>query len=92
MLTQSLTTNLLHEIIEHKGGVNDYGSWIVKYEKCNEIFDLYICREVNDSSLTSGGQIIGKYDKEIYSDEEIDEEVKKSKRKIKNSLTYGWKN
>jgi hypothetical protein len=68
-------------IIEHKGGMNDYGSWIVKCRKCNEIFDIYIGRDVNDSSLTSGGQILGKYDKEVYSDERIDEEVKNFKAK-----------
>jgi hypothetical protein len=68
-------------IIEHKGGMNDYGSWIVKCKKCNEIFAIYIGRDVNDSSLTSGGQILGKYDNEVYSDEQIDEAVKKFKMK-----------
>jgi hypothetical protein len=66
-------------IIEHKGGMNDYGSWIVKCKKCNEIFDVYIGRDVNESSLVSGGRVLGKYDKESYSAEQIAEEVEKFK-------------
>jgi hypothetical protein len=57
--------------------VNDYGSWIVKCVKCDEVFEKYIGRDVNDSSLESGGQVLGKYDREVYSAERILDEVKK---------------
>lgn len=63
-------------IIEHKGGVNDYGWWIIKCDKCQTVFDAYIGRDVNDSSLTSGGTILEKLDKEIYSEEEVKAAVK----------------
>ena len=70
-------------IIEHKGGMNDYGSWIVQCKKCNEIFSVYVGRDVNDSNLTSGGQVLGNYDREMSADEKIEEEVQNFKSKKK---------
>jgi len=68
-------------IVEHKGGINDYGWWIVQCEKCSEIFDVYIGRDVNDSELQSGGQILDRFDKEVYSETEVKEAVNNLKTK-----------
>lgn len=68
-------------IVEHKGGVNDYGWWIVKCKSCKHIFDVYVGRDVNDSSLTSGGEILDRLDREVYTEEKVKEEVEKYKAK-----------
>jgi hypothetical protein len=65
------------QIIEYKKRPNHEGSWIVKCETCDEIFDLYMGEDINDSSLISGGQILGRYNHEFYSDDGIDDEVRK---------------
>ena len=76
--TKSKCKNLLHaRIVEHSGGLNDYGSWIVKCEKCKSVFSIYIGRDVNDSRLTSGGEILGKYNSDIYTDKMIRNEIRK---------------
>ena len=66
-------------IIEHRGGLNDEGSWIVKCRKCKDIFSINVGRDVNDSSLTSGGTILGKYCRDAYTMEDIEDEINKFK-------------
>jgi len=67
-------------IVEHRGGVNDYGWWIIKCNSCQTIFDTYIGRDVNDSSLISGGSILERLDKEVQNEEDVKEAVKKHSR------------
>jgi hypothetical protein len=68
-------------IIEHKGGLNDYGWWIIECSACGEIFDTYIGRDVNDSSLSSGGRLLARMDKEVHNEEDVKTRVKKLKEK-----------
>lgn len=66
-------------IVEHKGGINDYGWWVIKCDACKTVFDTYIGRDVNDSSLSSGGVILERFDKEISSEKDVKEAVEKYK-------------
>jgi hypothetical protein len=68
-------------IVQHKGGVNDYGWWIVQCDKCQTIFDTYIGRDVNDSSLAKGGKILERFDKEVQTEQEVKDAVKKMREK-----------
>ncbi len=72
-----------HQVV-HKGGINDYGWWIVKCEKCGFIFQIYVGRDVNDSSLVSGGEILRKFDKEIDTEKDVLLAVKEINKITKN--------
>lgn len=58
-------------IVKHKGGVNDSGWWIIKCDLCQSIFDVYVGKDVNDSSLESGGRILERFDKDIETEEDV---------------------
>ncbi len=64
-------------MVEHKGGVNDYGWWIVQAERTGEIFSVYVGRDVNDSQLLSGGKILERFDKEIHTEDDVRERMQK---------------
>ena len=66
-------------IVKHKGGENDYGWWAIKCGNCGEIFINYIGRDVNDSALTKGGTILKRYDKDVYSEDEVKTDIEKLK-------------
>jgi|GEM_PF-6480098 len=68
---KNCSNNFSATIVEHRGGVNDYGWWAIKCDKCDEIFIKYIGRDVSDSRLNDGGKIIKRYDKGVYSEDEV---------------------
>ena len=42
------------------GGCNDYGSFEVECLKCKQRFDMYIGRDVDESSIESGAILLSK--------------------------------
>ncbi len=82
-------------MIHHPGGVNDYGWWIIKCASCGEIFDLYVGRDVNDSSLTTGGEVLKLMDREVYKQEDVKETIKEILNEqtiLEQELVNGIKN
>jgi hypothetical protein len=67
----------LTECVEHKGVTSDFGSWIVRCEKCGEIFSIFIGEHLQETTLLSGGEIIGAYDAHVYSDMDLENQVLK---------------
>jgi len=71
----------LTECGEHKPVRSDFGSWIVKCEKCGEIFSVFIGEDLRDTSLLNGGEIIGIYDADVYSDIDLENQVLKFRQR-----------
>ena len=71
----------VNECSRHKGVMSEFGSWIVKCEKCGEIFSIFIGDDLRDTMLLSGGEIIGIYDADIYSDIELENQVLKFRQR-----------
>lgn len=46
------------------GGMNDYGSFEVKCNKCKHVFIIDVGRDVYDSSISSGAELIRRIDRE----------------------------
>ena len=42
------------------GGCNDYGSFLVECLKCKNRFEIYVGRDVDESSIESGATLIEK--------------------------------
>lgn len=42
------------------GGCNDYGSFEVECLKCNNRFEIYVGRDVDESNIESGAVLISK--------------------------------
>lgn len=47
------------------GGLNDRGGWVVQCGECNGYNHVRIGRDVNDSSMVSGGTKVDDYDDEL---------------------------
>jgi len=60
------------DIVVHRGGVNDYGWWIVACDACGEIFSTWIGRDVRDSNLVKGGRILEIMDRDVHIEEEVE--------------------
>jgi hypothetical protein len=75
-------------MVINEDGMNTYGYWIVKCEKCGEIFKVYIGRDVRDSSLIYGGAILGIYDDDVYGDKDVKNQVLKFKEDETQKLVF----
>lgn len=53
-------------IFEQDKNEIDYGWWILKCNKCGNVFDLYVGRDLNDSILIYGGEIIARFNTKIH--------------------------
>ena len=60
---------------------SDFGSWIVKCEKCSEIFSVFIGEDLRDTTLLNGGEVIGTYDAEVYSHIDLEHQVLKLRQR-----------
>ena len=63
------------EMVVHWGGVNDYGWWIVRCGTCSHLFSQYVGRDVNDSLLREGGEVLEVLDRAIYTKEDVEERL-----------------
>ena len=48
----------------HPGGANDYGSLIVRCDKCGEICEINIGRDVYESDVLSGATLLERKDRD----------------------------
>ncbi len=46
------------------GGINDYGGYVLKCHKCGKLFDFYLGRDVMDSHVESGADMVDRYFKD----------------------------
>ncbi len=53
------------------GGVNDYGGWVLKCKKCSHPFAFHLGRDILDSNVVSGAEIIDSYDDELKNKHEV---------------------
>lgn len=44
----------------YPAGCNDYGSFVVKCEKCGKVFEIGVGRDVDASDIISGAELIEK--------------------------------
>ena len=44
----------------YPGGCNDYGSFVLKCDKCGQVFEIDIGRDVDASDVESGAKLIEK--------------------------------
>jgi len=68
-------SGLKAEMVVHYGGVNEYGWWIIKCGSCDHFFSEYVGRDVRDSSLSEGGEIVVRLDRDRVSEEEVEQKV-----------------
>lgn len=52
------------------GGVNDYGGFILRCTTCSTVFPLPVGRDVNDSDVRAGAELLDRWDEEIEGDKE----------------------
>lgn len=52
------------------GRANAYGSFIVKCGKCGTVFDVDVGRDVFESDIAQGGELLDRYNKDIPGDRE----------------------
>lgn len=64
------------DMVVHVGGVNDYGWWVLRCGGCGHVFDTYVGRDVNDSSLTEGGEILERIDQDEHDEAAVKDRVK----------------
>jgi hypothetical protein len=47
------------------GGVSDYGGYVLRCHKCNMPLEFYLGRDINESRVLVGADILDTYDDEI---------------------------
>lgn len=69
-------------IVKEKGGFNDKGWWVIQCDSCSTIFDTYVGKDVYDSHLDSGGEILERVEKDDNTTEDdVAEAVKRHQDK-----------
>ena len=63
-------TSIKVKLVEHLGGASDSGGWIIKTES-GEVFYANIGRDVFDSDILKGGEIIERIDTERHTEKDI---------------------
>lgn len=53
------------------GGANDYGGYVLKCTKCRAIYPLHLGRDINDSRVISGAEVLDSYDDELKNRSEV---------------------
>jgi hypothetical protein len=69
-------------IVEDAKKKNYYGWWIVRCNRCKEIFDINVGKDVYDSLLISGGTILQRLDTEKTDETQVPIIVQQSKAKF----------
>ncbi len=54
----SCSNKIIINKVWYPGGLNDYGSFVVECNNCKHVFDIYVGRDVDASSVESGAKII----------------------------------
>jgi uncharacterized Zn finger protein len=52
------------------GGVNDYGGYVLQCKKCGTVYPLHLGRDILDSRVRSGANVLDTYDDEIEGNRE----------------------
>lgn len=61
------------EISKHwtPGGVNDYGGYVLKCKGCGAVFSVHVGRDIHDSRVVRGAELLDTYDDELGNRAEI---------------------